>query len=52
MEINLDNGFYFGIGAFETILLHEKNLIFLSEHLKRLDKALRFFKIKNSLNSF
>ncbi len=50
MEINLDNGFYFGIGAFETILLHEKKLIFLSEHLKRLDKALHFLKIKNSLN--
>lgn len=50
MEIKLDNGFYFGIGAFETILLHNKKLVFLSEHLKRLDKALRFFKIKNSLN--
>lgn len=50
MKINLDNGFYFGIGAFETILLHNKKLVFLSEHLKRLDKALRFFKIKNSLN--
>lgn len=50
MEIKLDNGFYFGIGAFETILLHEKKLIFLSEHLKRLDKALNFFKINNSLN--
>lgn len=45
MEITLDEGFSFGLGAFETIAVKEGKLIFPDRHLRRLDRALRFLQI-------
>ncbi|MDP4145030.1 MAG: aminotransferase class IV [Bacillota bacterium] len=42
--IELDNGFYFGKGLFETILVLDKP-IFLEEHLRRLNGGLNFLGI-------
>ncbi len=43
MEIELDNGFQFGLGAFETIAVEQGKPIFLDRHLKRLERAADFF---------
>ena len=43
MKIEFDEGFSFGIGAFETISVEDGKLLFLEQHLNRLDKALNFF---------
>ena len=45
MEITLDEGYSFGLGAFETIVVKDGKLIFLDRHLRRLDRALHFLKI-------
>ena len=45
MEITLDEGYSFGLGAFETIAVKDGKLIFLDRHLRRLDRALHFLKI-------
>lgn len=45
MQITLDEGFSFGLGAFETIAVKDGELIFLDRHLRRLDRALRFLQI-------
>ncbi len=45
MEITLDEGFSFGLGAFETIAVKDSKLIFPDRHLRRLDRALRFLQI-------
>lgn len=54
--MQLDEGYSFGIGAFETIAIENKRAIFLDEHLERLNKALKFFGIykiveKNEINA-
>lgn len=46
MEITLDEGFLFGLGAFETIAIEHGKPVFLEEHLKRLEKAARFLGIQ------
>ena len=45
MEITLDEGYSFGLGAFETIAVKKGKLIFLDRHLRRLDRTLHFLKI-------
>ena len=45
MEITLDEGYSFGLGAFETIAVKDGRLLFLDRHLRRLDRALRFLQI-------
>ena len=45
MEITLDEGYSFGLGAFETIAVKEGRLLFLDRHLRRLDRTLRFLQI-------
>lgn len=47
-KINMDEGFAYGIGAFETIAIKEGTPLFLAEHLARLEKACAFFGIENS----
>ena len=49
MNIELDDGFQFGLGAFETICLKEGKPILLNWHLQRLNLALDFFDIKKQL---
>lgn len=36
MDIKLDEGFQFGLGAFETIAVEEGRPILLDRHLRRL----------------
>ena len=45
MEITLDEGYSFGLGAFETIAVKDGKLIFLDRHLRRLDRA-RYISLK------
>lgn len=40
-HIALDDGFRFGLGAFETIAVEEKKPVFLDQHLRRLEEALK-----------
>ena len=42
MKITLDQGFQFGLGAFETIAVEQGKPIFLEKHLKRLERAARY----------
>lgn len=42
MKITLDEGFQFGLGAFETIAVEAGKPIFLDKHLKRLEWAAEF----------
>ena len=39
--IEPDDGYYFGLGAFETIAVEENRPLFLKEHLERLGQALK-----------
>lgn len=48
--IQLDRGFFFGFGLFETILVKNYEPIFLKEHLKRLNAGLETLKMKNIVN--
>ena len=50
MEIQLDEGFQFGLGAFETIAVVENHPVFLREHLKRLEGAQRFLGISQPVS--
>ena len=43
MDIRLDEGFLFGMGAFETIAVEKGKPILLEQHLERLEQAAGFF---------
>lgn len=45
MYIELDDGYNFGLGFFETIHLYEKTPLFLKEHLNRINLSLDIFKM-------
>ncbi len=54
-----DNGYYYGIGAFETMAVEKGKVEFLDLHLARLQHAMNFFEIpysteniKGELNTF
>lgn len=42
MKITLDQGFQFGLGAFETIAVEQGKLIFLKKHMERFSRAANF----------
>lgn len=44
-EIILDNGFFFGMGLFETIKVVNRNPILLEEHINRINNSLKYFNI-------
>lgn len=44
-----DDGYYFGLGAFETIALEQGHPQFLPQHLQRLSAALEFFSLPVSM---
>lgn len=44
-KIMLDEGFLFGLGAFETIALIQGRPVWLERHLRRLDRTLSFLRI-------
>ncbi|MGE5627221.1 MAG: aminotransferase class IV [Solirubrobacterales bacterium] len=41
-----DDGYQYGLGAFETVAVYKSKPIFISEHLQRLNKSLSFLGIK------
>ena len=45
MKIELDQGYQFGLGAFETIALEHGHPVFLERHLNRMEKAAEFLKL-------
>ncbi len=47
--MQLDDGFQFGIGAFETIAVYKNKPIFINEHLQRLNKTLSFLEINRTI---
>ncbi len=47
MKIDFDEGYSFGLGAFETIYIYKGKVIFLDEHLQRLNNTLKELKISN-----
>lgn len=49
MKIELDDGYNFGKGLFETIKVVNGNPLFLDLHLNRLNKSLKFFKIEKEI---
>ena len=48
-KVFADDGFYFGIGAFETIAVEDGVPQLLAWHLERLRKSLAFFKIAQTV---
>lgn len=42
MDIRLDEGYFFGLGVFETIAVVNGRAVLLEEHLNRLRKGMRF----------
>lgn len=46
----LDDGYQFGLGAFETIAIHQGVPLFLGPHLARMDRTLAFLKIDNRIS--
>lgn len=49
-KINLDSGFEFGHGLFETIDIKNSKAIFLEEHLERLNQGLKELNINKSIS--
>lgn len=45
-SVEADDGFFFGVGAFETIAVSGRVPIFFDEHLARMGEVLRFLGIK------
>lgn len=45
MKVHSDEGFFFGIGVFETIAVEHGNPLFLGKHYDRLKKGMDFFHI-------
>lgn len=46
MDIRLDEGYWFGLGVFETIAVENGRAVLLEEHLKRLKKGIHFLGLK------
>ncbi len=49
-KILLDNGFFFGMGLFETILVKNAYPLFLDLHLERLNNGLKRLGIQKSIS--
>lgn len=49
-QINLDEGYQFGLGVFETIAVYDGNPVLLAEHLERLAGAMEFLKIRHEIS--
>lgn len=45
--LTLDEGYFFGIGAFETVGVEEGNPVLLREHYERLKRSLEFFTLRH-----
>lgn len=49
-KVTADEGFYFGIGIFETIAVENGFPMLLAEHLERLAEGIAFFGLKQSVD--
>ena len=47
--IEIDAGYYYGIGAFETLSIKNGSALLLSEHLKRLNDTLAYLNISQTI---
>ena len=45
IKITADEGYWFGLGAFETIWVYKNKAIFIDEHLDRLKNAVSYLNI-------
>ena len=45
MRLQMDEGYYFGIGAFETMALEDGEPVFFDRHMDRLEEAVKYFGI-------
>ncbi len=50
--IILDEGYMYGLGAFETMLIRNGRAVFLNQHLERLNKALNILGIRETIKDF
>lgn len=50
MTIKADNGYFFGVGVFETIKVIKGRCIFLPQHLNRLAASAAFFSLEDTIN--
>jgi len=50
--IILDEGYMYGLGAFETMLIRNGRAVFLNQHLERLNKALNILGISKTIKDF
>lgn len=51
MKITLDEGFQFGLGAFETVAVLANRPVFLEKHLERLERAQKFLGIPQQVTA-
>lgn len=49
-RIEIDDGYRFGIGLFETIYVKNNKPLFLDEHLERLNKSLEYFNVGKTIS--
>lgn len=47
--LNIDEGYFFGIGAFETVAVEQGKAVFLDAHYERLRRAIAFLEMNTSL---
>ena len=45
LKITADEGYWFGLGAFETIWVYKNKAVFIEEHLDRLKNAVFYLNI-------
>lgn len=49
MRIDIDEGYYFGLGVFETIAVYNGSCIFLDEHIDRINAGLKTLQINKDI---
>ncbi|WP_010237291.1 aminotransferase class IV [Clostridium arbusti] len=50
-KIVVDRGFFFGKGLFETMLVKNNNILFLKEHMERINEGLKIIGIDKKIGS-
>ena len=49
--MNLDEGYQFGLGAFETIAVKNRKALFLDDHIRRINNTLDFLEIEKKITN-
>ena len=50
MHITVDDGFYFGLGVFETVAVEQGRPLLLTRHLKRLEEGMAFLDLHRKVD--